>query len=84
MPQEYLLDCPPINARVTEAIPGWDIIVRLLGLEKSHRTVMDVDGAKNAAIAYARELCRANNIREPDCLDTPEWIEQRTHSSTQL
>jgi hypothetical protein len=35
------------------------------------------DGAKNAAIAYAGELCRANNVNEPDCLNAPEWIEQK-------
>jgi hypothetical protein len=42
------------------------------------------DGAKNAAIAYAGELCRANNVNEPDCLNAPEWIEQNKKASTHL
>jgi hypothetical protein len=84
MPKQHTLDCPPITARVSEAIPGWDIVVRLLGLEQSHRTIMDLDAAKNAAIAYARELCRANNVNEPVCLNAPEWIERNTDTAPQL
>jgi hypothetical protein len=59
MPVEHiLLDCPPISARVFEKTPGWNIVVHLLDLTKTSVAIMDVDAAKNTALAYARQLCQ--------------------------
>lgn len=78
MPAQHVLDCPPITAVISEATPGWDEIVRLVRLERSHRAVLDVDGAKNTAIAYARELCRESKVNAPECLNSPDWRVQQS------
>jgi hypothetical protein len=78
MPEEYALDCPPITAHISQGIPGWNIVVRLLNVEKSHRGISDLAAAQSLAIEHARELCRTNRVNEPECLNSPRWIQTET------
>jgi hypothetical protein len=75
MQEQQTLKCGPITARVSEATQGrWNIVIGLLDVTQTALiTAMDADAAKNAAIAYARDLCRQHKVDVPECLNSPEW-----------
>jgi hypothetical protein len=75
MQEQQTLKCGPITARVSEATQGsWNIVIRLLEVTRRFEiTAMDADTAKNAAIGYARDLCRQHKVDVPECLNSPEW-----------
>lgn len=79
MAEEYTIHCLAVTARISRGTYGWNILVRLLNLERSHGGISDLDAAKTLAIEYARELCLNNMVPEPECLNFPVWIKTETH-----